>query len=98
MQEKRHQRQHKDLQELAEEAARQEVVAAAMKTALSEQRAMHQDCVKAQKGHSTSAKEQELQVEEQVKELLAKRVELAIKQEAVAAACSVEKEIDRAAQ
>lgn len=90
--EKNLEQQRKDLQELAEEAARQEVVAAAMKTALSEQRAMHQDCVKAQKGHSTSAKEQELQVEEQVKELLAKRAELAIKQEAVAAACSVEKE------
>eukprot|EP00435_Cladocopium_sp_Y103_P023846 s1277_g5.t2 len=46
----------------------------------------------AQKGQSTSAKEQELQVEEQVRELLSKRAELAIKQEAVAAACSVEKE------
>ncbi|CAK9080637.1 Metacaspase-1 (PfMCA1) [Cleaved into: Large subunit p20, partial [Durusdinium trenchii] len=90
--EKNLEQQRKDLQELAEEAARQEVIAAAMKTALSEQRAMHQDCVKAQKGQSTSTKEQELQVEEQVRELLAKRAELAIKQEAVAAACSVEKE------
>lgn len=83
--------QRKELEHLAEEAARQEAVSAAMKTALSEQRAMHQSCVEARRGQSATAKDQELKVEEQVSELRVHRAEMAIKQEAVAAACMVEK-------
>lgn len=106
-----------ELEEFAEEAARQdswilndfesqrpaqEALSTAMKTALSEQRAVHQSCVEARRGQSALAKDQELkalslarshvtQVEEQVKELRAKNSQLALTLEEAAAACGVEK-------
>ncbi|CAE7407419.1 MCA1, partial [Symbiodinium sp. CCMP2456] len=85
-------RQRQELEALLADAAQQEVLAQALKSTLSEQKAEHEKFMKAHHSRASTSKDAELKVAEQVSELRVRRAELALKQEAVAAACSVEKE------
>ncbi|CAE7944032.1 casB [Symbiodinium sp. KB8] len=85
-------RQRQELEALLADAAQQEVLAEALKSTLSEQKAEHEKFMKAHHSRASTSKDAELKVAEQVSELRVRRAELALKQEAVAAACSVEKE------
>jgi len=85
-------RQRQELEALLADAAQQEVLAQALKSTLNEQKAEHEKFMEAHHGRASTSKDAELKVAEQVSELRVRRAELALKQEAVAAACSVEKE------